>query len=381
MKILDRYIIVILLKTTALALLALLALFAVLLLIDQLGDVGRGNYNVMKAIAFVFLTLPRLTCELIPVAAVIGGMTTLGILAHNSELVIIHTSGVSRFRLALSMMKGGALIVLAALLVGELLAPYSEQTAEYMRSLALSDEIALNTVNGLWSRDGSSFINIRKILPGDQVEDIYIYEFDAGDRLRTSTHARRGRYVDDKWILEDIEQSVIGEDIEQSVMKVDIGPSVTENEKVTRKELKLAAWESLLNPGVINQVTIRPDYLTLWGLLEYIRYLKQNEQNSQRYEQALWLKLVNPFTILTLIVLAVPLVRCSGRTVAVGQRVFMGCLAGIIFHVANQISEQMGMVYSINAAVSAALPTFIVAIITVWLLWREGETRRLIYLE
>jgi len=354
MKILDRYITVILLKTTGLALLVLLALFAVLSLIDQLGDAGRGHYDVIKVIAYVFLTLPRLAFELAPVAAVIGGMTTLGILAHNSELVIIHVAGVSRYRLAFSMMKGGLLIVLAALLVGELLAPYSEHTAQHMRSVALSEQIALTTGKGFWSRDGSSFINIRKILPGDQVEDIYIYEFDDEDRLRASTYARRGRYVNDQWILEDIEQSVI------------------DNEKIVRNDLKLAAWGSLLNPDVINLVTIKPDYLPLWGLLEYIEYLKQNEQNSQRYDQALWSKLVSPFTILALIVLAVPLVRSGSRTVAIGQRVFMGCLAGLIFHVANQISGQMGMVYSINAAVSAILPTLVIASLTLWLLRREA---------
>lgn len=354
MKILDRYITILLLKTTGLALLVLLALFAVLSLIDQLGDAGRGNYDVIKVIEYVFLTLPRLAFELAPIAAVIGGMTTLGILAHNSELVIIHVAGVSRFRLALSLLKGGLLIVLAALLVGELLAPYSEHTAQHMRSVALSKQIAVNTGNGFWSRDGSSFINIRKILPGDQVEDIYIYEFDDEDRLRASTYARRGSYVNDQWLLEDIEQSII------------------DNDKVIRNDLKLAAWESLLNPEVINLVTIKPDYLTLWGLLEYIGYLKQNAQNSQRYEQALWSKLVTPFTILVLIVLAVPLVRSGSRTVAIGQRVFMGCLAGLIFHVANQISGQMGMVYTIHAAVSATLPTLVVASLTLWLLRREA---------
>ena len=352
MKIIDRYITVILLKTSAVAMLVLLALFAFLSLIDQLGDVGRGQYDVLKVIEYVLLTLPRLTYELIPVAAMIGGMTTLGILARNSELVIIRTSGISSFRLAFSMMQGGGLIVLAAVVVGELVAPYSEQTAQDMRSVALSEQITLNTRNGFWSRDGSSFINIRKILPGDQVKDIYIYEFDADARLRASTYARQGRYVDDQWILEDIEQSNIG------------------NEMVTGKESKLAAWESLLNPGVINLVTIKPDYLTFRGLLEYITYLKQNGQNSQRYEQALWSKLVSPFTILALIVLAVPLVRSHGRTVAVGQSIFIGCLTGLVFHIINQISGQMGMVYSINAVISATLPTIVVVCVTAWLLHR-----------
>jgi len=352
MKTIDRYITVILLMTTTVALLVLLALFTFLSLVDQLGDLGRGNYNLAKVIEYVLLTLPRLVYELMPIAAMIGGMATLGILAHHSELVIIRTAGISRFRLAYSMIKGGLLIVIFTLIIGELIAPYSEQTAQHLRSVALSEKISLKTRNGFWSRDGSSFINIRKILPGDQVEDIYIYEFDADDRLRASTYAHSGRYADNQWILEDIEQSII------------------EGDKVTRTESRLAAWDSLISPDMINLVTIRPDYLTLWGLLGYIEYLKQNGQNSQRYEQALWSKIVSPFTIIAMIVLAVPLVSSYRQKVTVGQSIFIGCLAGIVFHIANQIAGQMGMVYSINAAFSATLPTILIAGVIAWLLRR-----------
>lgn len=186
------------------------------------------------------------------------------------------------------------------------------------------------------------------------MEDVYIYEFDADDRLRVSTYARGGRYVDNQWILEDIEQSIIA------------------GGQVTRKEAKLAAWESLLSPDMINLITIRPDYLTLWGLRGYIAYLKQNGQNSRRYEQALWSKIVNPFTIIALIVLAVPVVSGYRRTITIGQSIFTGCLAGLVFHIANQISGQMGMVYSINAAISAAVPTVLIAGAIVWLLRREA---------
>ena len=353
MKIIDRYITVILLMTTSLALLVLLALFAFLSLVDQLGDVGHGNYDVLKVVAYVLLTMPRLVYELMPIAAVIGGMSTLGILAHHSELVIIRTAGISRFRLAYAMAKGGVVIVIFNLVIGELIAPYSEQTAQHLRSVALTEQISLKTRNGFWSRDGSSFINIRKILPGDQVEDIYIYEFDKDNRLRVSTYARSGRYVDNQWLLEDIEQSLI------------------EGDTVAGKEAKFAAWESLLSPDMINLVTIRPDYLTLWGLREYIRYLKQNGQNSQRYEQALWSKIVSPFTIITLIVLAVPLVSRYRRSVTIGQSIFIGCLAGLVFHYANQIAGQVGMAYSVNAAISATLPTILIAGVIGWLLQRD----------
>ncbi|MBM2829707.1 MAG: export transporter permease LptG [Gammaproteobacteria bacterium] len=349
MRIIDRYIAVTLLKTTLLALFVLITLFAFLSLIDQLEEAGRGHYHVIQAIQYVLLTTPRLAYELIPIAAVIGSMATLGILSHNSELTVLRTSGVSKLRLGFSMCKGGVLLILLAAVIGELIAPYSEQTAQHLRSIALTEQITLKTKYGFWSRDGLSFINIRKILPGDQIEDIYIYEFDDDDQLRTSTYAKRAKYVDSQWLLEDIEQITIHE------------------ENVSKQQSKLAAWESLLNPDVINLVTIQPQYLTLWGLFNYISYLKQNEQNSQRYEQALWSKIINPFTIIVMIILAVPLVKSHTTTTAVGQRVFTGCLIGIVFHICNQVAGQLGVVYSINPAISAAVPTILMSVIVIWL--------------
>lgn len=350
MKIIDRYITVTLLQTTAIALIVLLVLFTFLSLIDQLEQTGRGNYDVITAINYVLLTLPRITYELIPIAAVMGSMTTLGILAHNSELVIIRVSGMSLFRLGYAIAKGGMAIVVFAIVLGEFIAPYCEHTAQNMRSVALTEQIALKTKNGFWSRDGSSFINIRKILPGDQVEDIYIYEFDTEDRLRTSTYAKRAKYLNDQWLLEDIEQSIL------------------EKGMITKKYLKLAAWESLLNPDVLNLITMQPQYLTLPELYNYIHYLHQNGQNSKLYEQALWSKIINPFTIIAMIVLAVPLVNAHARMVSVSQRIFVGCFIGITFHILNQVSGQMGVVYSINSAASAIIPTLLIFTVTLWMM-------------
>jgi lipopolysaccharide export system permease protein len=354
MKIIDRYISITLLITTALALTVLLTLFALLSLIDQLEETGRGNYDVVTAVQYVFLTLPRIAYELFPIAAVIGGMTTLGLLSYNSELVIIRASGTSLSRLAYAMAKGGLIVVVITIIVGEIIAPYSEQKAQHLRSIALSEQIALKTKNMFWSRDGSSFINIRRILPGDQIEEIYIYEFDENDHLRVATHANQARYLDNKWLLENIQQSVI------------------ESDHVSEREIELAAWNSLLNPDVINLVAVKPQYLTIWGLFEYISYLKKNGQNSFQYEQALWSKLVSPITIIAMIILAVPLVSAYSKIIAVSQRVFIGCFIGVGFHIINQVSGHMGVVYSINSFISATFPTMCIVFLVFWLIYKKG---------
>ena len=127
MKIIQRYFIVNLVWTTFISLTVLVAIFAFLSLIDQLEDAGQGNYGTYQAVIYVILTLPRLAYEIIPVAAMIGGMTSLALLARNSELDVIRLSGVSEYSLAGLMGKSALVIVLFSIFVGEFIVPASEK--------------------------------------------------------------------------------------------------------------------------------------------------------------------------------------------------------------------------------------------------------------
>ena len=354
MRIIRRYLSTSLLWTTTASLFVLVALFTFFSLIDQLEQTGRGNYGVLQAVTYVLLTTPRLAYELFPIAAMIGAMATLGILAQSSELTVIRTSGVSITQLAGAMVRAGLLIVLVAIVIGEVIAPAGEERAQYLRSVALTKQIALKTKFGFWARDGGSYVNIRRILPGNRVEEIYIYEFDVANRLRSSTHARRARYVDRQWLLEDLRQTSIDGDV------------------VSSRRVKHAAWESMLNPEMINFVIVEPQYLTIVGLARYIDHLRQNAQSARRYEQALWSKLVRPLTILSMIVLAVPLVRGHARFNVIGQRVFMGALIGVVFHIVDQAAGHVGMVYGIPAVLSAAAPTLVLIGMLAYLLRRAS---------
>lgn len=340
--ILDRYIGKNILGISLLALFSLVAIFSFFTLVDQLDDTGRGNYGVIDAIQYVLLTMPRLSYELFPIATVIGSMSALGMLANTSELAVIRTSGVSQMRLAYSLIKVGLIFVVINMLVGEVIVPISEQAAQQKRSIALTNQISLKTKNGFWSRDGDNYINIRKILPGDRVEEIYIYEFDEEHKLRSSIRARSAEYDQDRWVLHDILKTEISE------------------QRVTTKHYETAEWESLLNPEVIDMITIKPRYLSISGLMSYIKYLKANNQSSHLYVHAFWSKIVNPFTIMAMILLSLCVVKCEGRPVGLGQRVFIGAILGVSFYLVNQVSGHLGIVYNIPAFLGVTLPTIFI---------------------
>ena len=353
MKIIQRYFIVNLVWTTFLSLAVLVAIFAFLSLVDQLEDAGQGNYDTYQAVVYVILTLPRLAYEIIPVAAMIGGMTSLALLARNSELDVIRLSGVSEYSLAGLMGKSALVIVLFSIFVGEFIVPASEKKARYQRSIALTEQVAMRTKYGFWARDGNSFINIRKILPGNVIEDIYIYEFDDQDRLRNSIVANYARYVDDRWVLEEVERTIF------------------DGTGVKREQYRRAAWESWVNDDLINLVIINPLYMSLWNLSNSIRVLKSNSQNTATYEQAFYAKLIRPFTIIAMIVLAIPLVAVRQRTGGLGQHAFSGALIGVVFYFLNSASGHIGIVYGVHPFISATIPTLVLFLVLFWLLFRQ----------
>ena len=349
----DRYIGRNIIASSLVALITLITIFSFFSLVDQLDDAGHGNYGVFQAIEYVLLTIPRLSYELFPIATVIGCMAGLGILANNNELVIFRTSGLSKSQLAYSLIKTGVRVILISILIGEIVAPISEQAAQQKRSVALTEQITMKSKYGFWSRDGDSYINIRKILPNERLEEIHIYEFDKNRQLRTTIHAESAKYNNGKWLLHNILKTEISKD------------------RIIKHSYEDAEWEALLNPEVINLVTIKPRYLSVYGLINYIKHLEFNNQDSRIYRQALWQKAVNPLMILIMMLLAVCVVKCDAKPVGLGQRVFIGVLIGITFHLANQVTRHLGIVYNIPIFISVTLPTILVLLYINYSLHKE----------
>lgn len=341
MNIVDRYIARHVIWGSLVALCVVVSLFAFIAFVDDLDSVGKGEYTLAMAFGYMALTLPGKAFFLFPLAAVVGTLVGLGVLSSSSELTVIRTAGLSAARISMSVMKAGLFLAVLAMLIGEFVAPFAERLAQQRRSVAMTDQLSLNTNYGFWVRDGKSFINIRRVLPDNRMGDVYIYEFDLDDRLRVATYAEQAVFTDGEWVLEGIQQSEILED------------------RVVKREIRRAIWQSLFRPDLVNVVAVKPETLSAIGLYRYMDYLRQNELSTARFELAFWKKLVYPVATLVMIFLALPVVLGRLRSVGVGQRILVGSLIGISFHVINQVSGDLGLVYGFSPLLSALLPTLL----------------------
>ena len=350
MKILDAYIARHVVGGALLALAVLVSLTAVVTFVDDLDLVGRGRYGIGSAIEFMLLTLPRHAFVLFPLAAVIGALVGLGALAASSELAVIRASGVSTGRIVGSVLKGALVLVVIAVLFGEVVAPWSEDLAQTRRTAALDE--AQGRRDGYWLRDGQRFVNVIRVRPDDRAEDMFIYEIGPEGALRTVIHARHARYRDGAWVLE-------------SVRRSDVSP-----DGVVTRFTPSTVWETRFGPDLVRLASARLESLSGRALMRYIDYLRGNRLDTAAYELALGMKIVYPLATGVMIVLAVPLVLGRLGGVGIGPRILAGCLIAVTFHVVNEVSGKMGIVYGLSPSLSAFAPTLLFLVAGVWLLRR-----------
>ena len=341
MRILDIYIARHVMGGTALVLAVLLALVAAITLVDELGSIGRGSYGIGAAIEFMLLTLPRHAFVLLPLAAVVGALIGLGTLAVSSELAVIRASGVSIGRIVGSVLKGALVLVAVATLFGEVVVPWCEPLAQARRAAALEESPERR--NGYWIRDGRRFVNVIRLRPGDRVEDMFIYEIDAAGALR---------YRNAEWVLESVRRS----DVSTAGIAI----------RATAREV----WKAGFGPEFLEFSSARLESLSGRALVRYIDYLEENRLDTAAHELALWSRIVYPLATAVMIVLAVPLVLGRLGGAGLGQRILAGCLIAVTFHVVNEISGKVGIVYGLSPLLCAFAPTLTFLAAGTWMLRR-----------
>jgi lipopolysaccharide export system permease protein len=341
MKQLDKYIGKTVFSGILLVLFILVSLFIFFSLIDEIRDIGVNKYGSLEAFKYILLHTPRYIYQLFPVSALLGCLIGLSILANNNELTIMRAAGISIVKILTSAIKVVLLLTIIVMLLGEYVAPYSEQYANNMRSAARSENISLKTRYGFWVRDGLDFINVRMIFPQGDLGEIYIYKYNKKHKLQQITYAKRAVYINNKWVLKNIKRT-----------------SLSTNKIVAEKIDKLN-WNSSLSPKLVNILASKPENLSITELHRYINYLNKNDQLAIQYELAFWLKIVYPFSIIVMIFIATPLIFGSIRNVPISRRVLFGTLIGIGFHLLNKTINHVGILYNLNPILSASLPTII----------------------
>ena len=349
MPILDRYLGSIILQYTLITMLVLLGLFCFVNFLDQLSSLGKGNYNLGQAISFVVLLIPRTIYELFPMAALLGTIIGLSMLANDSELVVMRASGVSMLQITSAALKMGGIFVIFAIMIGEVISPYTETRAHRNRAEALQEDIKQQTNFGLWMRDEQTYVNIGEVLPDLTLLKVKVFEFDPDRKLRSLVSARSGQFAGDYWVLNRVQQTLVNPGADIEAIKTSV-----------------AKWESKVTPQILSVFLIKPDQLSFLQLSKYIDHLNQNQQKTDPYELAFWNKIMLPLSTAVMVILAIPFVFTNVRSGTLGRNLFIGIMLGILFYVTNKGFGYVVLANGLSPLLGATIPvvTFLILAMT-----------------
>lgn len=341
MKILDVYIGRIVASTTFLTLAVFVSVSGIIKFVEQMRAVGRGNYDLSHAALYVLYSVPRDVEVFFPMSALIGGLIGIGMLASNSELVVMQAAGMSRLDIIKSVMKTAVLLILVSMAVGEWLAPDGEATAREIRAQAISGGRLISAKNGVWAKDGDYFVNIGEVLEQGQLKKVEIYRFNNQLKLDSWLSAESAVFQDEVWLLSGVVNTQISE------------------KEISTNTIDYQVWQSSLTPKKLGVVTVTPESLSVRGLLDYLEYLEANEQDPSRYQLAFWRKLIQPVTVAVMLLVALSFIFGPLRSVSMGARIMMGVVTGILFFVCNEVLGSLSLVYQFPPIIGAVSPSLL----------------------
>lgn len=353
LKLYERYLMRECFAAIFLVLAAFLALFSFFDLINELRSVGKAGYQFAHALLYVTLNVPGLVYELIPIATLIGTLYSLSTLARHSELTVLRASGLATRDLLMTLFRVAGLLALLTLLVGEGLVPFSERMAQELRAKALSKVIAQQGFDsGLWVKDGHSFINIHKATPDAKLQGMRIYKFNAANALESVTDVEEAQYeLHDHWRLKGVVRTILEGD----------------TSRVERTDSE--EWHSAINPELLSVLMLSPERMSLLGLINYTQHLNDNRQKAERYEIAIWKKIVYPLAALVMVALALPFGYSHDRVGGVSLKIFTGVMLGILFYMLNGLFSNLGAINAWPPFASATTPSALFLMVAMGMLW------------
>lgn len=361
-------------------LLGFLGLFAFFDLINELDEIGRGGYRLQHAILYVLLGLPSHVYELMPVAALIGCIYALAQFAQNSEFTAMRAAGMSRQHAMRGVIGLGLVLAILTAVAGEWISPMAEQRAQQLRLEVLGKSPGGSFRSGLWLKDSLRdengqqsqirFVNIGQLMHDGSLARVEIFEFNREFRLRSVIKAQEGHYQAPShrqgsgWLLSDVEITHF------SVQMTETGFEALRSRVELLDELN---WVSELNPALLSVLAIAPDRMSAWALWQYTSHLKENAQSANRYELALWKKIIYPLAIIVMLMLALPFGYIQARAGGIGLKLFLGISLGVAFYIMNGLFSNLGLINTWPPWLAVSIPSIVFLVLAVVMLFRVGR--------
>lgn len=332
---------------------ALLGLGTLVLLLDLIELLRRASgENIGLGIVFsmAMLNLPTLLQEILPFAALFGGMFAFARLTRTNELVVARAAGISVWQF---MLPAFVITFLAGSFIVTVFNPFAALMAdrhEVLEARHLQGRPTLLSVtrNGLWFRHatdtGHAVIHARAISQqGVELQDVIIIEQEgASDTYVMRVDAKTAVLRDGYWEMTDA-----------TVSPVEGRP---ERHQSYRRPTTLTLEQ-------MQDSFASPETISFWSLPRFIQLLTDSGFAAVKHRLHWHSILAMPLLLLAMVLIAATFSLRLTRRGGTGLLIAGGVLAAFLFFVLSDVVQAFGLSGKIPAVMAAWTPAGVCTLI------------------
>lgn len=361
-QVVDSYVLAAFLFYFVLILISFVLTYHIYTFFELLGDIVKNQIPMSEVLTYLFFLSPKLIYDSTPVSVLVSVLITFGIMTKHNEVTAFKACGVSLYRLAVPVLL--ASIVLSATLFAfdHYYVPEANRKQDALRNKIKGRPVqTYYRPDRKWIFGQSSRIFYYKYFDATQkiMAGVSVYELDpATFRLTRHISAERARWEPNlkQWIFE-------------NGWARDFDARGGE-----RKLLNFAGQAT-----TFNELTERPDYflkevlqdkqMNFEQLAAYIKELQQSGFDTIALQVQFYRKFAVPLFAAIMALLSIPFAFAVGNRGAMAG-VGISFLIGIAYIGINMLSEQVGDVNLLPAAIAAWSPDVVFTLAGLYLFSR-----------
>ncbi len=288
----------------ALAFASLVFIFLIFTLFELWRFIGSNHVPAGVVARYLLYLLPLVAVELFPATMLITVLITYALLARRSEAVAWWASGQSVYRLMIPGLLFAIAAGAGAWLVQEQLMPSANVKQEALRARIRGGQPRATTGSG------------RQWLASVESKRLYSYEFDDQQDV---LHEPSIYELDDEGVhLTRVTTGKVGVWTSNNQLLVKEAETVAvRGMLVERQTTADAQLDQVEAPAVFRPTVDKPSQLSVMALAAYLRAAKQRGSDVSALALALQRKYVNPFSVVVMAFIGMPLALAFGRRGAI----------------------------------------------------------------
>ena len=302
----------------------------------ELKYLDEGDYDLMSIVEYIILSIPRSIQIMFPYAVLIGTLLSLGSMASDMEFVAMQSAGMSVKKIIYIVLFQVFIISSLFYIITDFTVPRFSSIAEKERNLALKRQ-TIYQKNGIWFKNGNSFIKINEIYPDNSIRGITVYDYD-NNELSFVRYIQSAKFLQDKWELVD-------------VLSIDLTKKPISKSRKSRE-----ISDNLIDINLLSIKTDKSYSLRFKDVKKNIEYLSVNNLDASIQKKIYWDKLLKPISTVIMLFLAMPFIFGRMRATNASKRIVIGLFIGISFFIASSILPNLGILIGLNPFINAILP-------------------------